>query len=69
MKKSAALDELLQMIDSKEADERVWAIELLGEKDDERALKALRERLKSIGREHYALIVAVGKLKKRLRVK
>ncbi len=69
MRKSARLDELFQMLDHKEADKRVRAIEVLGETGDEHALKALRERMKLIGKEHHALIVAVGKLKKRLKVK
>ncbi len=67
MKQSSQTDELIEMLDHKEADERVRAIEIMGETGDARALKALRARMKLIGKEHYALIVAVGKLKRRLR--
>jgi hypothetical protein len=41
----------------------------LGEIGDESALKLLRERLNAVSKEHYALVVAVGKLKKKLGVK
>jgi len=67
--KPAQISDLLEWLDSDNLEERVTAIQALGEIGDERALKLLRERLALVGKEHYALIVAVGKLKKRLRVK
>ena len=47
---------------------RVEAINQLGEIGDELCLRELRERLKFITCEHQALIIAVGKLKKKLGV-
>jgi HEAT repeat protein len=48
---------------------RINAINQLGESGDELCLKELREKLKFISREHQALIIAVGKLKKELGIK
>jgi hypothetical protein len=48
---------------------RINAINQLGESGDELCLKELREKLKFISREHLALIIAVGKLKKELGIK
>ena len=48
---------------------RIEAIKRLGEIGDEICLKELREQLKFISREHQALIIAVGKLKKELNIK
>jgi hypothetical protein len=48
---------------------RINAITQLGEIGDELCLKELRERLKYITKEHQALIIAVGKLKKELGIK
>jgi HEAT repeat protein len=67
--KPAQIGDLLAMFDSDNLDERVTAIEALGEIGDARALRLLRERLALVGKEHYVLIVAVGKLKRRLGVK
>jgi HEAT repeat protein len=69
MDRSAQIVELLEMLNSKNRDDRVAAIEVLGEIGDEAALSALRTRLPLLHDEYYALVVAVGKLKKRLRVK
>ena len=48
---------------------RIHAITQLGNVGDELCLKELREQLKYINKEHQALIIAVGKLKKKLGVK
>jgi hypothetical protein len=45
------------------------AAQLLGEIGDERALQALSQRLTPVNRELYVLVVAVGKLKRKLGVK
>ncbi len=62
-------DELLQAINSPNLDERLTAIEILGEIGDEETLQALRNRLTPVNRELSALIVAVGKLKRKLGLK
>ncbi len=56
------------MLDSENLEKRVAAIETLGEIGDADVLRQLRGRLTLISKEHYALVVAVGKLKKRLGV-
>lgn len=48
---------------------RINAIDHLGEVGDELCLKELREQLKYISKEHQALIIAVGKLKRTLGIK
>jgi hypothetical protein len=68
MSKSESNDDLLQMLDSEIVDERITAIQVLGEIGEEDELHVLRERLKSVNQEMAALIVAVGKLKRRLGV-
>jgi HEAT repeat protein len=50
-------------------DKRISAINQLGDIGDELCLKELRERLKYLTAEQYALIIAVGKLKKKLGIK
>ncbi|MBI3761272.1 MAG: HEAT repeat domain-containing protein [Chloroflexi bacterium] len=60
---------LLDALEGDDADERLKAIEILGEIGDEAALRALRQRLAMVNRELTALVAAVGKLKKRLGVK
>jgi len=49
--------------------DRVTGIEILGEIGDEEALRALRQRMVPVSEEHYALVVAIGKLKRRLRAR
>lgn len=61
--------QLLALLESDVLDDRIRAIEALGEIGDEAALAALRVRLAPASRELQALVVAVGKLKKRLGVK
>jgi HEAT repeat protein len=61
--------ELLEMLADDDLDDRLTAIQVLGEIGDEEALKILRERLAVVNEEITALIVAVGKLKRRLGVK
>jgi len=45
------------------------AIQILGEIGDEKALEALRQRMKLANQELVSLVTAVGKLKKKLGVK
>ena len=61
--------ELLEMLAGDDLDDRLTAIQVLGEIGDEAALKILRERLALVNEEITALIVAVGKLKRRLGAK
>ena len=61
--------ELLEMLDSDDLDERLVGIQVLGEIGDEDALEALRERMAMVNKELHALVVAVGKLKRKLEVK
>lgn len=61
--------ELFDALDSDSLDDRVTAIQVLGEIGDAAALQCLREHMKVISREHYALYVAIGKLKRRPHVK
>ena len=63
------IGELFEMLASDDLDERLTAIEVLGEIGGEEALRALGERMAIVVKEHYALVVAVGKLKRRLGVK
>lgn len=69
MDKTEQIRELLEILDSDDLDESLMGIQLLGEIGDEDALRVLRERLASVKEEVYALIVAVGKLKRKLGVK
>jgi len=48
---------------------RLDAINQLGDIGDELCLKELRQQLKTISEEHQALIIAVGKLKRKLGAK
>jgi HEAT repeat protein len=66
---AAQIAELMDMLNSYQSEERVVAIEALGEIGDEAVLATLRQRLKTVGQEHAALIAAVGKLKRKLGVK
>jgi HEAT repeat protein len=63
------IKDLLEMLDSDDLDDRLTASQVLGETGDEEALKILRERLALVNEEMTALIVAVGKLKRKLGVK
>ena len=67
--KTKQIEQLAQMLDSGNLEQRVTAIETLGEIGDAAMLRRLRERLALVGKEHHALIVAVGKLKRRLGAK
>jgi HEAT repeat protein len=69
MDKTGQVRELLGMLAGDDLEDRLTAIQVLGEIGDEKALKALRERLAVVNEEITALIVAVGKLKRRLGVK
>jgi len=69
MDRTEQIRELLEMLAGDDLDDRLTAIQVLGEIGDEEALKALRERLAVVNEEITALIVAVGKLKRKLGVK
>lgn len=63
------LDYFLRKLDDENQSVRINAIKHLGEIGDELCLKELRERLKEVTKEHQALIIAVGRLKKELGIK
>jgi hypothetical protein len=63
------INKYLCQLDDVDQENRIKAINFLGESGDEICLKELRERLKYVNREHQALIMAVGKLKKELGIK
>jgi HEAT repeat protein len=63
---AAQIPELMEQLSSQHLDDRLTAIQVLGEIGDEEALVALRARMVSPLEEYYALSVAVGKLKERL---
>lgn len=63
------LSKYICQLDDTDQDTRIRAINFLGESGDELCLKELRERLSMVNREHLALIIAVGKLKKELNIK
>jgi HEAT repeat protein len=60
---------LLELLESEKLDDRLTAIQILGEIGDAKALEALRQRMKLVNRELVSLVTAVGKLKKKLGVK
>ena len=62
-------EELLDTLRSDDLEARLTAIQVLGEVGSERALAALRERMKVVSRGHFALYVAIGKLKRSLHAK
>jgi HEAT repeat protein len=64
-----SINQWIRELDDEDQEVRINAINQLGETGDELCLKELRERLKNISREHLALIIAVGKLKKELGIK
>ena len=60
---------LINMLNSKNPDDRIVAIHILGEEGDRDALKKLMERLSYISKEMNTLVIAVGKLKRRFVIK
>jgi HEAT repeat protein len=60
------ISSLLRQMNDEDHTVRINAINELGEIGDELCLRDLRERLKYLTKEHQALIIAVGKLKKKL---
>ena len=60
---------LINMLNSKNPDDRIVAIHILGEEGDRDALKKLMERLSYISKEMNTLVIAVGKLKRRFGIK
>lgn len=63
------ISDLIDLLESEDMDTRVTAIEILGEIGDKMALQKLRDKLALVNKELMALIVAVGKLKKKHGVK
>jgi HEAT repeat protein len=58
--------DLLDMLASDDLEDRLMAIEVLGETGDEEALSLLRQRLTLVTRELTALTSAVDRLKRTL---
>ncbi len=58
--------DLLDMLASDDLEDRLMAIEVLGETGDEEALGLLRQRLTLVTRELTALTTAVDRLKRTL---
>lgn len=69
MDKTEEVKDLLEILNSDDLEDRIMGIQILGEIGDEEALRALRQRMAPVSEEHYALVVAIGKLKRRLRLK
>lgn len=69
MNATEQIGDLLTILGDHDLNERVAAIQILGEIGDEDTLRILRERLALANKETAALIIAVGKLKKKLGVK
>jgi HEAT repeat protein len=69
MDHSQQIAELLDVLESDNLDDRIIAIQALGEIGDTEALRRLRERMKVVSGEHYALYAAIGKIKRKLRIK
>lgn len=67
--KDYQIDLLLRQLYDDDREIRINAITQLGEVGDEICLAELRELLKYISKEHKALIIAVGRLKKELGIK
>lgn len=63
------VNDLLKILNSDSLDDRLAAIQALGEVGDENVLHLLRKRLAVVNKELAALVMAVGKLKKKLKVK
>ena len=60
------LASLLAQLESTDRTERLAAIDELCRMGDQVALEALRSRLHEVGREHQALIIAIGTMRWRL---
>jgi HEAT repeat protein len=69
MDRNRQIAEMLNVLETDNLDDRVTAIQALGEIGDAEALQRLRERMKLVSREHYALYVAIGKRKRKLHSK
>ncbi len=67
MKYSDHVGDLIEMAKCEDLDARVSAIQALGEIGDQEALTALRARFNLVNRELSALVIAVGKIKRRLK--
>lgn len=63
------INDCLHNLSSEDQRMRIAAINKLGDIGDELCLKELREQLKELSVEHQALIIAVGKLKRKLGIK
>ncbi|MBI4789924.1 MAG: hypothetical protein HY782_23065 [Chloroflexi bacterium] len=65
LREPAESKDLFTMLASEDLIDRLTAIEVLGDIGDDEALRVLRTRLKRVNQELSALVIAVGKLKKR----
>jgi len=63
------IEDFHNMLTDDDLKTRITAVEFLGEIGNKESLRLLRERLAIIGKEHEALVIAVGKLKRKLGVK
>ena len=63
------ISKYLRQLDDEDPEIRIEAINQLGDSGDELCLTELRKRLKDLSKEHQALIIAVGKLKRNLGIK
>jgi len=60
MSKTSQIPSLLELLESERLDDRLMAIQILGEIGDEKALEALRQRMKLVNQELVSLVTAVG---------
>ena len=63
------INAMINLLGSSHLEDRLMAINILGEIGDETALKKLREKLVIVNQELQALITAVGKLKNKINLK
>jgi len=63
------INSLLKLLDDEDPLIRIDSINNLGESADELSLKELRRKIKEMTPEYQALIIAIGKHKKKLGVK
>ena len=63
------INAMINLLGSNHLEDRLMAINILGEIGDETALKKLREKLVIVNQELQALITAVGKLKNKINLK
>jgi hypothetical protein len=66
---SSSSGEWLELLVGDNPDDRLTAIQVLGEMGGRAELQALRDRLALVNKELSAVVAAVGKLKRKLGVK